>query len=61
METCFNVFQGATNKILNNLYMAHKDQPDVVKLHISSIDINNQTKGKINTEILTQNKYNQHW
>lgn len=41
--------------------MAHKDQPDVVKLHISSIDINNQTKGKINTEILTQNKYNQHW
>lgn len=61
METCCNVFQGATTKVLNHLYMAHKDQPDVAKLHISSIDINNQTKGKINTEILTQNKYHQHW
>ena len=28
----------------------HKDHPDVVLLHISSNDISNQTKDKINTE-----------
>ena len=31
----------------------HKDQPDVVLLHIGSNDINNQTKDKIDTEKLT--------
>ena len=30
----------------------HKDHPDVVFLHISSNDINNQTKDRINTEKL---------
>ena len=33
--------------------MLHKDQPDVVLLHVGSNDINNQTKDKINTEKLT--------
>ena len=31
----------------------HKDQPDVVLLHIGSNDINNQTKDKTDTEKLT--------
>ena len=38
--------------------MLHEDQPNVVLLHTSSIDLNNQTKGKINTEILKENIIN---
>ena len=51
-KTYFNVFRGAisTHYSIINL---HEDQPDVVLLHIGSDDINNETKGKINTEKLT--------
>ena len=33
---------------------AQEDQPGVALLHISSNDINNQTKDEINTEKLTE-------
>ena len=38
--------------------LQHKDQPEVVLLHIGSNDINNQIKDKINTDKLTENIIN---
>ena len=54
-KTYFNGFRGAISKRFNHysIINLHEDQPDVVLLHIGSDDINNETKGKINTEKLT--------
>ena len=54
-KTYFNVFRGATTKKFNHYILPtlHENQPDVVLLHVVSNDMNNQTKGKINTEQLT--------
>ena len=54
-KTYFNVFRGATTEKFNHYILPtlHENQPDVVLLHVVSNDMNNQTKGKINTEQLT--------
>ena len=54
-KTYFKGFRRAASKRLNHYILPklHKDQPDVVLLHIGSNDINNQTKDKIDTEKLT--------
>ena len=54
-KTYFNVFRGATSERLNHYILPtlHEDHPDVVLLPIGSININNQTKDRINTEKLT--------
>ena len=59
-KTSFNVFRGATSKILNHCILPtlHEDHPDVVLLHIGSNDINNQMKDRINTEKLVEDIIN---
>ena len=59
-EKHFNVSGGAISKRLNYFVLPtlHKDQPDIVLIHIGSNDINNQTKDKINTEKLTEDIIN---
>ena len=54
------VFRDATSKRLNHYILPtlHEDHPDVVLLHISSNDINNQRKDRIYTEKLTGNIIN---
>ena len=54
-ENIINYFWGTTSKTSNHyiLPILHEDHSDVVLLHISSNDINNQMKDRINPGKLT--------